>query len=162
MCAKDFIGREGQVLILCGDTPLIKGETLKNLVARHVEKHNTVTMLSTILADPTGYGRIIRDENGNFIKNVEHKDATEQERAFKEVNSGMYLFEADALYDSLGKLKNDNAQNEYYLPDTLSIIKAEGGRVDAVVTEDETEIMGVNSKEQLSEAEAVMQQRQRA
>ena len=149
-------------MILFGDTPLITGETLNRLVKAHEFEGNAITVLSAVIDNPAGYGRIIRSLDGTFIKSVEHKDATEQERAFKEVNSGMYLFEADALYDSLGKLKNDNAQNEYYLPDTLSIIKAEGGRVDAVVTEDETEIMGVNSKEQLSEAEAVMQQRQRA
>lgn len=158
-CAKDFIGQEGQTLILCGDTPLIKGETLKSMIARHIEQNNAVTMLSTILEDPTGYGRIIRDENGEFVKNVEHKDATEEERAFKEVNSGMYLFDSKALYESLDRLKNDNVQGEYYLPDTLSIIRSEGGRVDAVIAVDETEIMGVNSRAQLSEATKIMQQR---
>ena len=158
-CAKDFIGKDGQTLILCGDTPLIKGETLQAMIARHEEKANDVTVLSTLLKDPTGYGRIIRDANGQFVKNVEHKDATEEERQTKEVNSGMYLFRSAALYDSLDKLKNDNAQGEYYLPDTLTIIREEGGRIDAVVTEDETEIMGVNSRVQLSEAAAIMQQR---
>ena len=131
-CAKEFIGKDGQTLILCGDTPLIKGETLQAMMARHEEKANDVTVLSTLLADPTGYGRIIRDSQGNFVKNVEHKDATEEERNTKEVNSGMYLFRSAALYDSLDKLKNDNVQGEYYLPDTLSIIREEGGRIDAV------------------------------
>ena len=159
MCAREFIGTEGQTLILCGDTPLIKGETLKSLMERHVEQGNQVTMLSTILEDPTGYGRIIRNEKGEFVKNVEHKDATEAERASKEVNSGMYLFESKALFDSLSKLTNDNAQGEYYLPDTLSIIRSEGGQVDAVITEDETEIMGVNSRVQLADATRIMQQR---
>lgn len=158
-CAKDFIGIEGMVLILCGDTPLITGDTLKNMISRHEEQGNTVTMLSTILDDPTGYGRIIRDENHEFVKNVEHKDATEEERRTKEVNSGMYLFDCDALYHSLDRLKNDNAQGEYYLPDTLSIIRADHGRIDAVITEDATEIMGVNSRVQLSAATAIMQQR---
>ena len=159
MCAREFIGTEGQTLILCGDTPLIKGETLKSLMERHVEQGNQVTMLSTILEDPTGYGRIIRNEKGEFVKNVEHKDATEAERASKEVNSGMYLFESKALSDSLSKLTNDNAQGEYYLPDTLSIIRSEGGQVDAVITEDETEIMGVNSRVQLADATRIMQKR---
>lgn len=159
MCAREFIGTKGQTLILCGDTPLIKGETLSRLIKRHKEQNNQVTMLSTILEDPAGYGRIIRNEKGEFIKNVEHKDATETERASKEVNSGMYLFEAKELYNSLSRLTNDNAQGEYYLPDTLSIIRGEGGQVDAVITEDETEIMGVNSRVQLNDATRIMQQR---
>lgn len=159
MCAKEFIGTQGQTLILCGDTPLIKGDTLISLVERHKEQGNQVTMLSTILDNPSGYGRIIRNAQGEFVKNVEHKDATEEERASKEVNSGMYLFESKALYDSLSKLTNDNAQGEYYLPDTLAIIRGEGGQVDAVITEDETEIMGVNSRAQLADATRIMQQR---
>ena len=158
-CAREFIGREGMTLILCGDTPLIKADTLKQLVKRHLEQKNAVTMLSTCLQDPTGYGRIIRDAAGEFVKNVEHKDATEQERQTKEVNSGMYLFDSAALYDSLDQLTNDNAQGEYYLPDTLTIIREAGGHVDAWITPDATEIMGVNSRVQLSEAIAVMQQR---
>ncbi len=161
MCAKEFIGHEGQTLILCGDTPLITGKTLKKLVMRHFEQKNTVTMLSTILEDPTGYGRIIRDEDGRFVKNVEHKDATEEEKGCKEVNSGMYLFESGALYDSLGKLNNDNVQGEYYLPDTLEIICSGGGRVDAVIAEDETEIMGVNTKEQLAEVTEIIKSRRK-
>lgn len=159
MCARDFIGTEGQTLILCGDTPLIKSETLRELMSRHEAQANQVTMLSTILADPSGYGRIIRNEKGEFVKNVEHKDATEAERASKEVNSGMYLFDSKSLYESLSKLTNDNAQGEYYLPDTLAIIRGEGGQVDAVITEDETEIMGVNSRVQLADATRIMQQR---
>lgn len=159
MQAKDFIAREGDTLILCGDTPLIKGSTLAKLIARHKEQGNAVTMLSTILEDPTGYGRIIRDEKGEFVKNVEHKDATDKERESKEVNSGMYLFRSQDLYESLGQLTNDNAQGEYYLPDCLEIIRKTGGHVDAVVCEDETEIMGVNTLEQLAQAEAIMKSR---
>lgn len=159
MCAKEFIGKEGQTLILCGDTPLIKGDTLINLVERHKEQGNQVTMLSTILGNPSGYGRIIRNDKGEFVKNVEDKDATKEERMFKEVNSGMYLFESGALYDSLSKLTNDNVQGEYYLPDTLEIIRSEGGKVDAVIAEDETEIMGVNSRVQLMDATRIMQER---
>lgn len=158
-CAREFIGQKGQTLILCGDTPLIRAETLKNMISRHQEQNNGVTMLSTILENPDGYGRIIRDKNGEFVKNVEHKDATQQERASKEVNSGMYLFDSAALYDSLEKITNDNAQGEYYLPDCLGIIRSEGGHVDAVITPDETEIMGVNSRVQLAEATRIMQQR---
>lgn len=158
-CAADFIGSEGDTLVLCGDTPLIRPETLKAMTARHEEKGNAVTLLSTILENPKGYGRIIRDDAGEFVKNVEDKDATDEERDCREVNSGMYLFRSSDLSDSLSELKNDNAQGEYYLPDTLTIIKNKGGHIDAVTAEDETEIMGVNSRVQLSEAAAIMQKR---
>ena len=92
-CAKDFLGDEGQTMILFGDTPLITAETLKRLREYHTENKNTVTVLSAMVEDPTGYGRIIRDADGNFVKSVEHKDASEEERASHEINSGMYIFD---------------------------------------------------------------------
>ncbi len=122
-CAKDFLGTDGETMILFGDTPLITAETLKKLSAYHKEKKNTVTVLSAMVEDPTGYGRIIRDADGNFVKSVEHKDATEEERSVKEVNSGMYLFDTKELAEALEKIQPNNAQGEYYLPDTLMIIK---------------------------------------
>lgn len=158
-CARDFIGTEGETLILFGDTPLITGETLKKLTETHRKNGNAITVLSTIIDNPTGYGRIIRDGNNNFLKSVEHKDATEEERLCKEVNSGMYIFNAGELYDALDLLTNDNAQKEYYLPDTLMIIRDKGLKVDAMVIEDATEIEGVNSRVQLSHAEEVMKLR---
>lgn len=159
-CAKDFIGETGDVLVLCGDTPLIQGKTLKELVDYHRAEGHGVTVLSTILEDATGYGRIIRDK-GAFIKNVEHKDATEEERAVREINSGMYVFQAKALSDSLANLNNDNAQKEYYLPDTLSIIRNAGMDVEAMTINDIDEIRGVNTVEQLKEAEEIMKNRGR-
>lgn len=158
-CARDFIGTDGRTLILFGDTPLITGDTLKELVDTHEKDGNAITVLSATIDNPTGYGRIIRDAEGNFVKSVEHKDATEEERACKEVNSGMYVFDSKELYEALDKLTNNNAQGEYYLPDTLMIIKSEGKRVDAMVVGDATEIEGVNSRVQLSYANKVMKQR---
>lgn len=158
-CAREFIGREGETLILFGDTPLITGETLKRLVEMHKFTGNAITVLSAKTADPTGYGRIIRDIDGGFVKSVEHKDATEEERLCDEVNSGMYVFNSAELYDALDKITNDNAQGEYYLPDTLMIIKDKGLSVDAMVVEDATEIEGVNSRVQLAHAEKVMKKR---
>lgn len=156
-CAKDFIGREGETLILFGDTPIITGTTLRHLVEEHRREQNGVTVLSTIVDDPSGYGRIIRDEHGNFQKSVEHKDATEKEREATEINSGMYVFNSSLLYDTLDLLKNDNVQKEYYLPDTLTIIKnTTDQKVDAVIAEDSTEIQGVNTMEQLWEAKAII------
>lgn len=158
-CARDFIGTEGETLILFGDTPLITGETLDRLVSTHRNDGNSITVLSAVIDNPTGYGRIIRDSEGFFVKSVEHKDATEEERRCKEVNSGMYVFNSAQLYEALDLLKNDNAQGEYYLPDTLMIIKAKGLKVDAMVAEDATEIEGVNSRVQLAGAEEIMKLR---
>ena len=158
-CAKDFIGDSGDVLILCGDTPLIDGDTLKKLCDEHTKGNHTATLLSTIVDDPTGYGRIIRDAAGSFVKNVEHKDASEEELKSKEINGGMYLFDAAALSSALDNLSNDNAQGEYYLPDTLEIIKNAGGKVEAYVAEDPTVILGVNDKEQLKTAADLLEAR---
>lgn len=159
-CAKDFIGKEGETLILCGDTPVITSETLRNLVEQHRKDGNGVTVLSTILDDPSGYGRIVRDPYGNFVKSVEHKDATQQEKKNTEVNSGIYIFNSELLSETLDKIKNDNAQGEYYLPDALTIIKDEASvAVDAMIADDANEIQGVNTKEQLLDAEALMEAR---
>lgn len=160
-CAVDFIGRSGDVLILCGDTPLITGKTLKSFYEYHKKEGNAATLLSAMVEEPEGYGRIIRDEAGRFIKNVEHKDATEEERQSREINSGMYIFQAEALTEALGEITNDNAQGEYYLPDTLEIIRQKGQRVEAFALPEAGEIAGVNTLEQLAEAEAVMQSRKK-
>lgn len=158
-CAKDFIGDQGDVLVLCGDTPLITGKTLKSAMDFHKESNNQMTVISAIIDDPAGYGRIIRDQDGNFVKNVEHKDATEEERKSREVNSGMYIFHASDLQNALTKINNNNAQGEYYLPDALEIIKKEGGKVDAYILEDSDEMAGVNTKAQLKSAADIMAKR---
>lgn len=160
MCARDFIGDEGDVLILCGDTPLIQGNTLKKMVDVHCASANGATVLSTVLEDAAGYGRIVRNEDGAFIKNVEQKDASPEEQEVKEVNSGMYVFRADALQEGLNSLTNDNAQGEYYLPDVLTFISCQGRlKVDAMVTDRRDDIRGVNTKQQLCEAEEIMKRR---
>ncbi len=160
-CAKDFIGNDGDVIILCGDTPLITGETLSRLVETHRDGGYGVTVLSAILDDATGYGRIIRDTEGQFAKIVEHKDATEEERLVKEINSGMYVFNCKALSEALDKLTNDNAAGEYYLTDTIEIIKSKGLSVSAMALTGSSvdEIRGVNTLEQLKEAEDIMTNR---
>lgn len=162
MQAKDFIGTEGDTIVLCGDTPLITGETLAKLVELHKKEANGVTVLSAIVDDATGYGRIIRDANGDFVKIVEQKDATEEEQAVREINSGMYIFNSEALSASLNLLTNENAAGEYYLTDTISLIKKIGLKVSAMSLEGEQvdEIRGVNTPEQLAEAEKIMSERQ--
>ena len=157
-CASDFIGTEGDVIVLCGDTPLIKGETLARLVELHKKLANGVTVLSAVVEDSTGYGRIVRDEQNGFVKIVEQKDATEEEKQIKEINSGMYIFNAEALAASLELLNNNNAAGEYYLTDTIALIKKIGLRVSAMPLkgEDVNDIMGVNTQEQLKKAEEIM------
>ncbi len=160
-CAKDFIGNEGDVIILCGDTPLITGDTLTKLYETHTKGGYGVTVLSAILDDATGYGRIVRDTNGEFAKIVEQKDATEEEKLVKEINSGMYVFNAKALSKALDMITNDNAAGEYYLTDTIEIIKSMGLNVAAMALTGNTidEIRGVNTLEQLAEAEEIMKNR---
>jgi bifunctional UDP-N-acetylglucosamine pyrophosphorylase/glucosamine-1-phosphate N-acetyltransferase len=161
-CARDFLGTEGQTLILFGDAPLITAETLRRLREYHVTHGNTVTVLSAMVDDPTGYGRIIRDADGTFVKSVEHKDASEAELKSHEVNSGMYIFDTKELREALDKITTNNAQGEYYLPDTLTIIKEKGLKVDAFALDDPEDITGVNDQEQLKAAAVVIRRRNAA
>ncbi len=157
MQAGDFI-KDGNILILCGDTPLITADTIVKLADIHESSGNSVTVVSMIVDEPTGYGRIIR-ENDAFSRIVEQKDANAEEQAVKEVNTGVYIFKAEALNAAFKKLGNNNSQGEYYLTDTLEIIKNEGGKVGIMIAEDEKEFMGVNSKLHLSQAIAAMRDR---
>lgn len=159
MQAEEFVGEDGNVLILFGDTPLIKGTTLKDMVDYHKERENSVTVLSTKLEDPTGYGRIIRNSENVFLKSVEHKDASEQERNVNEINSGMYCFEAAVLNKALKTITPHNAQGEYYLPDAVLYILENKLKADALIIDDYEEILGVNSRVQLAEATKIMQKR---
>ncbi|MBE5924304.1 MAG: UDP-N-acetylglucosamine diphosphorylase [Lachnospiraceae bacterium] len=159
-CASDFIGTDGITMVLCGDTPLITGDTLKKLVDTHISEQNTITVLTAVVDDPTGYGRIIKDNWGKFVKIVEQKDATLEEQRVDEINSGMYLFDSAVLNKTLKLLSNDNAQGEYYLTDTIEIVKSNNMGVVATMTVDDVnEIKGVNSKEQLAEAEELLKAR---
>ncbi len=157
MQAGDFI-KDGNILVLCGDTPLITAETIKELNELHNKENNDVTVVSMLVDNPTGYGRIVREDN-DFARIVEQKDATEEQKKIKEVNSGVYIFRAEALNDAFSKLTNNNSQGEYYLTDTLEIIKNGGGRVDVMVASDADEFLGVNSKLQLAQATEVMKMR---
>lgn len=154
MMAEHYIDDEDEVLILCGDTPLIKGETLKEMTKIKSEGYTAVVM-SAVEEDPTGYGRIIRDESNDFMRIREQKDASEEEKAIKEINAGMYIIDGKLLKENLSKLSVNNAQREYYLTDVLEHIKNAGHRI-GVYQADKMEIMGVNSRLQLSEAERIM------
>jgi bifunctional UDP-N-acetylglucosamine pyrophosphorylase/glucosamine-1-phosphate N-acetyltransferase len=158
-CARKFLEGDGQTMILFGDTPLITADTLTRLRKYHVEHEDAVTVLSAMIDDPTGYGRIIRDADGIFVKSVEHKDASPAELKSHEINSGMYIFDTKELLLALDKITPNNAQGEYYLPDTLTIIKDKGLKVDAYTLDDPEDITGVNDQEQLKEAAIVIRRR---
>ncbi|MEG0318940.1 MAG: sugar phosphate nucleotidyltransferase, partial [Niameybacter sp.] len=159
MQAIDFIEDEGEVLVLYGDTPLITVGTIEKMLAFHRKKKNAVTVLSALVEDPTGYGRIVRDESKHFVKIVEQKDATDEEKRICEINGGMYVFEAKLLKFALSKITNNNVQKEYYLTDTIEILLDEGHNVDAIAIMNPDDILGVNSRAQLADATAIMKQR---
>ena len=145
---KDFTGN---VLILSGDVPLLKFETVERLINEHQDNDFDATLLTTVFKDATGYGRIVRDSEGMFLKIVEHKDATEEEKKINEINPAIYIAKSNVLFDALHKVTPDNNQNEYYLTDIFHFIAKE--KIGTVVTEDEMEVTGINSIEQLTEME---------
>ncbi len=152
-------GLSGTVVVLPGDSPLITGETLRRLVAAHHRAGAAGTMLTAVLDDPHGYGRVIRDDTGAVVRIVEQKDASLEEQAVTEVATGMYAFEADLLTDALGRLTTDNAQGEMYLPDVVGIFVSDGRHVAAVVAEDAAETEGCNDRAQLAVARRRMSDR---
>ena len=153
---KDFTGT---VMILCGDTPLLEADELEKFYAEHVKSGAAATVMSALMDDPFGYGRILRDANGDVAGIVEQKDATEEQKQIKEINTGNYCVEAPLLFEVLRTLGNNNAQGEYYLTDVLAKLRAMGKKVGGVITADSEMIMGVNSRRQLAEAESVMRRR---
>ena len=158
-CAKEFLNdKKGVVAIFAGDTPLIKQSTIERLFNDHIENKNAATILTSIVEDPTGYGRIVRGENNQVLKIVEHKDCNEEELKINEMNTAIYCFDVELLVSALDKINNNNNQGEYYLTDVIEILKSEGKRVGAVVTEYE-ETIGVNSRVQLAEAEEILKNR---
>src|SRR5215470_2166266 len=152
------LGR-GTVVVTYGDTPLLRGSTLAALVREHAAQHAAATALTTVLADPTGYGRILRDDRGAFAEIVEEADANAEQRAVTEINSGVYAFESSLLADSVKRLPTDNAKGEEYLTDVLAILRAEGHRVATVTTPDSDEVCGVNDRVQLARARRILNAR---
>ncbi|WAA12342.1 bifunctional UDP-N-acetylglucosamine diphosphorylase/glucosamine-1-phosphate N-acetyltransferase GlmU [Fervidibacillus halotolerans] len=160
MQAKELLkDRDGTTLVICGDTPLIKRETLEAMVSQHEKEESHATVLTAKAEEPTGYGRIIRNDKGQLERIVEQKDATEEEKQVKEINAGTYCFDNRSLFSALDKVTNDNAQGEYYLPDVLEIMKKEGKIVSAFMTDDFSETLGVNDRVALSKAEKIMRKR---
>ncbi|HKA24459.1 MAG TPA: NTP transferase domain-containing protein [Candidatus Eisenbacteria bacterium] len=144
----------GTVLVLCGDTPLLTTGTLQRLLDLHRERGASATVLSADLPDPAGYGRVVRDAEGDIQKIVEDKDATPAERALHEINTAIYVFEYPEITEVLGEIRTENRQGEYYLTDVVSLLRERGRRVAVLKTDDAREALGVNTAEQLEEAEA--------
>ena len=160
MQAEDVLGqKDGITLVTCGDTPLFTAETFKQLFAYHEQQGAAATVLTAHTDQPFGYGRIIRDAAGTVAKIVEQKDATPEEAAVQEINTGVYCFNNQELFVALHQLSNDNAQGEYYLTDVIGILKQAGKQVGAFQMDDFTESMGVNDRVALANATRVMQQR---
>ncbi|MFE2509341.1 bifunctional UDP-N-acetylglucosamine diphosphorylase/glucosamine-1-phosphate N-acetyltransferase GlmU [Streptomyces naganishii] len=151
---------DGTVVVVCGDTPLLTGDTLRKLAATHQDDGNAVTVLTAEVPDATGYGRIVRDPaSGAVTAIVEHKDATDEQRAIREINSGVFAFDGRLLTDALGKVRTDNSQGEEYLTDVLGILREAGHRVGACVAGDHREIAGINNRVQLAEARRILNDR---
>ncbi|HIJ94284.1 MAG TPA: bifunctional UDP-N-acetylglucosamine diphosphorylase/glucosamine-1-phosphate N-acetyltransferase GlmU [Desulfuromonadales bacterium] len=159
-CALDALaGFRGTVLILCGDTPLLRPETLNALVAFHLNNRATLTVLTAVMDDPYGYGRVVRDETGQVKRIVEQKDADPHEQEIREINSGIYCLESDFLFGTIRTIGNDNAQGEYYLTDLVAIAVQQGLTCQAMATDDADEIMGVNDRAQLADAARILRRR---
>ncbi|WP_252313681.1 bifunctional UDP-N-acetylglucosamine diphosphorylase/glucosamine-1-phosphate N-acetyltransferase GlmU [Sinobaca sp. H24] len=161
MQAEELLGdKEGVTIVLCGDTPLISSETMEALFTHHQETGAKATVLTAGAEDPSGYGRVVREqETGNVLRVVEQKDASEAELAIGEINTGTYCFDNETLFRVLKQVGNDNSQGEYYLPDVIGILKDEGETVSAWKTPDFSETIGVNDRVALAEAEQTMKRR---
>ena len=160
LCAYDVLGDfDGSLLVCCGDMPLIRRETYAELCRLHQQEGNACTILSGESSVALPYGRILRDAHGAFCGMVEDKDATEAQKRITELNSGVYVFDARALHRVLGSLRQDNAQGEYYLTDAPALMQAQGLKVGVCHRDLGTEIIGVNTPEQLRQVEELLLQR---
>lgn len=159
MVCDENIPETGDVIILYGDTPLLRAETLKSFVGFHKESKNTMSVMTANFENPHGYGRIVKNEAGNLLKIVEEKDASKEEKKIKEINSGIYCVKAKALKESIQLLTNDNNQNEYYLTDIVEILKNKDEKIASFIIKDNEEIIGVNSRKQLFEVEEIFKKR---
>ena len=159
MNALDKIEDDDTVIILNGDTPIISNSTISCFLRYHEERNNDITVLSADMKDPTNYGRIVRDENANVVAIVEEKDASEKQKLIREINSGIFAFKGSSLRSALQKINTDNAANELYITDTLEILVKEGKRVDSFKLRDTREILGVNSRYELSIATEILQKK---
>ncbi|NQT06390.1 MAG: bifunctional N-acetylglucosamine-1-phosphate uridyltransferase/glucosamine-1-phosphate acetyltransferase [Candidatus Omnitrophica bacterium] len=154
-----FKNFNGDIMVLCGDEPLIKTETLKRLINEHKRNGNYCTLLSARMPDPSGYGRIVRDGGGKVINIVEETEVSEFEKSIDEINTGTYCFKGRGLFSILNRIRNNNKKKEYFLTDAIPIINKNNLKADAIVTEDSEEALGVNSRKNLALASDVLRKR---
>jgi bifunctional UDP-N-acetylglucosamine pyrophosphorylase/glucosamine-1-phosphate N-acetyltransferase len=160
LCCKEHVKNfHGQTLVLCGDGPSIRAQTLKKIINKHESGQSAATLGTAILDDPSGYGRIIRDDYGNMQGIVEDSDCTPEQLKIKEINPSNYLFDNQILFQALERVKPENVKKEYYLTDAVCDIIATGHKVEAITIVPPDEAIGINSREQLSAASKIMQRR---
>ena len=147
------------VLILSGDVPMVRAETLRSLIDKHDHEKSACTILTIRLENPTGYGRIVRDDAGNFLRITEQRDASDDERKIREVNSGIYCFDSEQLFGALHQVRPENSQREYYLTDVAAILKSSGESVGLYFHQDAREVSGVNTRAELAEFENLLRRR---
>ena len=155
----DLKGFDGEVLILCGDTPLLTSETLNKFIDAHRQNESSLTVMSAIFDDPTNYGRIVRDENGNLKAIVEEKDASDAQKKIKEINTGVYLLDWAKVHEAFLNLDSNNAQNEYYLTDIVKWTISKGLKAQSYILENNEESYGINSKKHLAQATKILKDR---
>lgn len=158
-CEDELRDHTGSVLILCGDTPLVRPETLQQFLRAHIESASVLTVMTTNVSAPDNYGRIVCDEQGNIVKIVEEKDASDEEKKIREINAGIYCVEKQFLFDALKKIGTDNKQGEVYLTDIVGIATDSGVQTNKFRCLDSEEILGVNSRRELAQAHSVLQRR---
>jgi pantoate--beta-alanine ligase len=149
----------GSLVVLSGDTPLIRGSSVKRILTTHRQHSNTITFATTEVPDASGYGRVVRDSGDNFVRIVEEKDADTTIRAIREINAGLYCFKAGPLFEALLAVTPDNVQMEYYLTDVIETLKGRGARVEAVRIADHTEMLGVNKPRELDAVRRIYERR---
>jgi UDP-N-acetylglucosamine diphosphorylase/glucosamine-1-phosphate N-acetyltransferase len=151
---RDF---QGTILILCGDVPLLRASTVKELIEHHRATDATVTVLTTILEDPSGYGRIVKSAEGGILQIVEARDASDEIKEIREINTGIYCVEASFLFEAVAQIGNRNAQQEFYLTDIIAIAVDNGKRTQTYIATDSSEVMGINTKKELDKAEEFLE-----
>jgi len=162
VCKRELVGLDGPVLVLAGDGPLIRPQTLRQLIDTHQSAGAACTLATSILPDPGGYGRILRDEAGNLVGIVEALDATARQKAIREVNVSVYCFDAAALADVIARLKNDNAKGEYYLTDALGLLASDGRKIAAVAAVPPQDVLSINTLDELQKVSDIMAARMAA
>jgi bifunctional UDP-N-acetylglucosamine pyrophosphorylase/glucosamine-1-phosphate N-acetyltransferase len=159
LCAEEACADNDEVLILCGDTPLIRAETLHEMIDAHHREQAVLTLMTTLVDEPFGYGRILNDQQGRILAIVEEKDATNEQRHIKKINAGIYLVNRSFLFEALRQVGTNNAQGEVYLTDIVALANQQKLRVQTFIHPQAIDVLGVNSRVELAQAQATLQQR---